>query len=78
MNFQCSVADHCSSLEKNIALVQERAKNEADMDDIWADVEETDDRNVNEIFKFQKKQHLNNEKNVFIGKIDESCQFTGK
>lgn len=52
LNFQCSVSDHCASLEKNIALVQERAKNEADMDDIWADVEETDDRNVSELFKF--------------------------
>lgn len=45
LHFQFQL-DHCAHLERNIALVQERAKNEADMDDIWADVEENDDRNV--------------------------------
>lgn len=38
-------AEHCAHLEKNIALVQERVKNEAEMDDTWAD-DDNDDRNV--------------------------------
>lgn len=38
-------ADHCENLEKNIAIVQERAKMEAEMDDPWAD-DDNDDRNV--------------------------------
>lgn len=31
--------DHCAHLERNIALVQERAKNDADLDDTWVDDE---------------------------------------
>lgn len=38
--------DHCEHLEKNISLVQERVKNETDMDMDWADGEhEYDSRN---------------------------------
>lgn len=37
--------DHCAQLEKNIALVQERVKIEAEMDDTWAD-DDNDERNV--------------------------------
>lgn len=39
--------DHCAQLEKNITLVQERAKMEAEMDDTWGDVDDHDvSRNV--------------------------------
>lgn len=31
--------DHCAHLERNIAIVQERAKNDADLDDTWVDDE---------------------------------------
>lgn len=31
--------EHCEHLERNIALVQERAKNDADLDDTWVDDE---------------------------------------
>lgn len=40
--------DHCAQLEKNIALVQDRVKIEAEIDDTWAD-DDNDERNVNQI-----------------------------
>lgn len=43
-------ADHCAHLEKNIALVQERVKIEAEMDDTWGD-DDNDDRNVSSCFR---------------------------
>lgn len=45
-NFYCKqFGEHCAQLEQNIALVQERAKKEAEIDEIWGD-DETDDRLV--------------------------------
>lgn len=36
---------HCSQLEQNIALVQERVKKEAEIDESWGD-DDTEDRQV--------------------------------
>lgn len=48
IHFKFQVAEHCASLEKNIAEHQERLKIQAELDDTWAD-DDNDDKNVSGI-----------------------------
>lgn len=69
--------DHCAHLEKNIALVQERVKIEAEMDDTWAD-DDNYERNVRTFFSMMNANFINPMIIYFYfhGISDESCQFT--